>query len=52
MGRDSGIGKVKLVSARRIVGTLVAQGNLTNGEEEGQLRARKDKAFLGSTGKH
>lgn len=50
--RDSGIGKVNLVSARRIVGTLVAQGCLTSGEKEEWLRGREDKAFLGSTGKH
>lgn len=52
MGRDSGIGKVNLVNARRIGGTLVAQGSLTSGEKEEWLRGRKDKAFPGSTGKH
>lgn len=34
VGRDSGIGKVKLVNARRIVDTLVAQGSLTSSEKE------------------
>lgn len=52
MGRNSGIGKVNLVSAKRIAGTLVAQGSLTNGEKEEWLRGKESKPFLGSsTGK-
>jgi len=45
VSRDSGIGKVKLVSARRVGGSLVAQGPLISGEEE-QLRAGKIRPSL------
>lgn len=45
MSRDSGIGKVKLVSARRVGGSLVAQGPLISGEEE-QLRGGKIRPSL------